>query len=376
MSPRRAARRSGGSARIELVEGTALALPFDDATFDHLTFTYLLRYVPDPAAAARSSSRVVRPGGNGRDRSSSPCRRAVWRALWELWVRIGLPTAGRAISPGWHEVGTFLGPSIRDFGARFPPERLAADVPRSRPARRAVRLPSLGGGLVLWGSARDDCAAPRVLRARPRRLARLRHAAARHTRAWHLELRRDRRRARARARMAAARVGLLAFFLALGVGAHALDELNGRRSQHASRRASSPRSPRARSARRPRSGSARRWRWNPWLLAFVGLGVLFAVGYNLELFGGRLHGDNWFALAWGAFPLLTGYFGASEKLTLEAGLAARCFAFALSRAQRTLDPRPDDSAAHGRGVSGEIVHADGRREEIDAETLVAAPSAR
>jgi demethylmenaquinone methyltransferase/2-methoxy-6-polyprenyl-1,4-benzoquinol methylase len=140
------------SDRIELVEGTALALTFDDETFDHLTFTYLLRYVPDPAAAARELVRVVKPGGTVAMLEFAVPPRRLWRVLWELWVRVGLPTAGRAISPGWHEVGAFLGPSIRDFGERFPPERLAAIFAAAGLHDVRLRRLSLGGGLVLWGT--------------------------------------------------------------------------------------------------------------------------------------------------------------------------------------------------------------------------------
>ena len=136
--------------RVVLVEGSADELPFADASFDHLTFTYLLRYVDDPAATMRELARVVRPGGTVA-MLEFDVPRGVWRPLWDVWVGVGLPLAGRLVSPGWHEVGRFLGPSIRSFHAAFPPAVLAAlwrdagiDDVRSR------RL-SLGGGVVLWG---------------------------------------------------------------------------------------------------------------------------------------------------------------------------------------------------------------------------------
>jgi demethylmenaquinone methyltransferase / 2-methoxy-6-polyprenyl-1,4-benzoquinol methylase len=135
---------------VELHEGRAEQLPFDDATFDALTFTYLLRYVDDPGATLRELARVVRPGGTiAMLEFAVP--RGGWRPLWELYVRVGLPALGRTISPGWHEVGRFLGPSIRDFYARHPLERVlelwrAAGIEHVQHRRLSV-----GGGVVVWG---------------------------------------------------------------------------------------------------------------------------------------------------------------------------------------------------------------------------------
>ncbi len=142
--------RAGASERIRLVEGNAERLPFADDSFAALTFTYLLRYVDDPAATLRESARVVRPGGTvGMLEFGLP--RGVWRGLWEAYVRVGLPLLGRTISPGWHEVGRFLGPSIRSFYARMPVSGLL-ELWRAAGLEdvRARRL-SLGGGLVVWG---------------------------------------------------------------------------------------------------------------------------------------------------------------------------------------------------------------------------------
>jgi demethylmenaquinone methyltransferase/2-methoxy-6-polyprenyl-1,4-benzoquinol methylase len=135
---------------VELVEGTAEELPFPDASFDALTFTYLLRYVSDPAATLRELARVVRPGGTIAGLEFA-VPHGVWRPLWELYVRVGLPLAGRVLSSGWAEVGDFLGPSIRDFYGRWPEPRLlelwqAAGIAESRSQRL-----SLGGGIVTWG---------------------------------------------------------------------------------------------------------------------------------------------------------------------------------------------------------------------------------
>jgi demethylmenaquinone methyltransferase / 2-methoxy-6-polyprenyl-1,4-benzoquinol methylase len=141
------ARERTAGLPVRLVEGRADELPFAEGEFDALTFTYLLRYVDDPAATMRELARVVRPGGTiAMLEFAVP--RGIWRALWELWVRVGLPTAGRAISPGWHEVGRFLGPSIRGFWSKHDPVELfeAAAIEEVR----AQRL-SLGGGVVVWG---------------------------------------------------------------------------------------------------------------------------------------------------------------------------------------------------------------------------------
>ena len=135
---------------VKLVEAGAEKLPFPDAAFDGLTFTYLFRYVDDPAAVLRELVRVVRPGGTIAGLEFA-VPRGLWRPLWELYVRVGLPAAGRVTSPGWAQVGDFLGPNIREFYERYPEERLlelwwdagVRDV-------RSRRL-SLGGGIVTWG---------------------------------------------------------------------------------------------------------------------------------------------------------------------------------------------------------------------------------
>lgn len=143
------ARRRFGE-RVTVVEASAEELPFADGSFDHLTFTYLLRYVDDPAAALRELVRVVRPGGTVA--SLEFCvPRGLWRPLWDFYVGVGLPGAGRLVSPGWHEVGRFLGPSIRGFWERWPLERqLRAWRDAGVTDVRARRL-SLGGGIVIWG---------------------------------------------------------------------------------------------------------------------------------------------------------------------------------------------------------------------------------
>ena len=136
--------------RVELVEASADALPFPDASFDHLTFTYLLRYVDEPGATLAELARVVRPGGTvAMVEFGLP--RGIWRPPWDLWVGFGLPLGGRLVSPGWHEVGRFLGPSIRDFHERFPTEALLELWRRAGIGGVAGRRMSFGAGLVVWG---------------------------------------------------------------------------------------------------------------------------------------------------------------------------------------------------------------------------------
>jgi demethylmenaquinone methyltransferase/2-methoxy-6-polyprenyl-1,4-benzoquinol methylase len=144
----RARARFDGS--VELVEASAEALPFDDASFDHLTFTYLLRYVDDPGATLSELARVVRPGGTVAMLEFG-VPRGVWRGPWNLWVDVGLPFAGRLISPGWHEVGRFLGPSIRDFHDRCREPALLELWRAAGIGELRTRHPSLGGGLLVWG---------------------------------------------------------------------------------------------------------------------------------------------------------------------------------------------------------------------------------
>jgi demethylmenaquinone methyltransferase/2-methoxy-6-polyprenyl-1,4-benzoquinol methylase len=143
-------RSAGLDDRVRLVEGTADRLPFEDASFSGLTFTYLLRYVDDPAATLRELARVVRRGGSIASLEFAVPTR-IWRPAWELYVRVGLPLASRAISPGWHEVGSFLGPSIRDFYERWPLERVLEAWRAAGIVDVQARRLSLGGGVVIWG---------------------------------------------------------------------------------------------------------------------------------------------------------------------------------------------------------------------------------
>jgi hypothetical protein len=168
--------------------------------------------------------------------------------------------------------------------------------------------------------------------------------------------------------------GLLAFLLALGVGAHALDELNGRPLQTSIPNrvllAMAVVSIGAAAA----IGLAAALAWTLWLLPFVVFGTFIVVAYNLELFGGRLHSDTWFALAWGAFPVLTAYVGAAETLRPVAVLAATFAAF-MSLAQRELSTQVRAVRRRAESVAGTVAYREGGSEQITADTLVRAPEA-
>jgi hypothetical protein len=165
---------------------------------------------------------------------------------------------------------------------------------------------------------------------------------------------------------------LAAFALALGVGAHALDELRGRPLQ------TSIPTPVLVGLALVAVGAAvaigvgAALAWTLSLLPLVGFGAFIVVAYNLELFGGRFHSDVWFALAWGAFPLLTAYVAVAERLAPEAVVAA-AFAALLSHAQRTLSTRVRTIRRRVRAVEGWIEYRDGSRSALDARDLRSAP---
>jgi demethylmenaquinone methyltransferase / 2-methoxy-6-polyprenyl-1,4-benzoquinol methylase len=137
--------------RVRLVEASAQELPFEDASFDGLTAAYLLRYLDDLPAGLRELARVLRPGATMSLLDFGVPPRPVPRVAWDLWVDVGLPLAGRAISPGWHEVGRFLGGSIREFDQRWPVPQLVAAVGEAGFEDVQARRLSLGGCTVLWG---------------------------------------------------------------------------------------------------------------------------------------------------------------------------------------------------------------------------------
>ena len=165
---------------------------------------------------------------------------------------------------------------------------------------------------------------------------------------------------------------VIAFLLAMGVAAHALDEMRGRPL----------------GTRIPDGvlwalaavgltgavalGVDGAREVSPWILAFIGAGAFLVLAYNLELFGGLVHSDLWFALAWGAFPVLTASFAQTARVEPEAlALAAACAV--ISAAQRILSTPVRRLRRSVTAVEGTITLRDGDVETIDAATLRSAP---
>ena len=138
--------------RVSLVMGEAEQLPFDDGAFDHLTFTYLLRYVDDPGATMRELARVVRPGGRIASLEFAVPPSPLWRALWRAYTRVGLPALGSLVSSEWRDTGSFLARSIPEFYAHHPQEQVARFWSEAGIDAVHIRRMSLGGGVVMWGT--------------------------------------------------------------------------------------------------------------------------------------------------------------------------------------------------------------------------------
>lgn len=146
----------GRADRIRLLIARGEQLPFPDDTFDAITFTYLLRYVADPAATLSELNRVVRPGGCVANLEFAVPTNPVWRAAWEVFTRAVLPVAG-LLTGGreWYEVGRFLGPSISTFYRRYPVSWLQSAWRDAGLEAVTSRRMSLGGGLVMWARKVD-----------------------------------------------------------------------------------------------------------------------------------------------------------------------------------------------------------------------------
>jgi len=167
-------------------------------------------------------------------------------------------------------------------------------------------------------------------------------------------------------------LALLAFFLGMGIAAHALDELRGRPLQTRIGAKTLVALATVSLAAAAGIGIGTAIDTSLWLLVFVAAGAFIAVAYNLELLGGRFHNGLWFALAWGALPVLATFFAAASALRIEAVLAAGAAAL-LSYVQRVLSTPVRLVRRHVRAVSGRIELSDGTELPVTPEALAARP---
>jgi demethylmenaquinone methyltransferase/2-methoxy-6-polyprenyl-1,4-benzoquinol methylase len=144
---------AGLAGRVALVAGRAERLPFPDACFDGLTFTYLLRYVEDPASTLAELARVVKPGGRVASLEFCSPPAPLWHAAWWLYTRTLLP-AGGLIAGGrqWLDVGRFLGPNISAHYRKYPVSWTLDAWRKAGFTDVHAALMSLGGGLIMWGT--------------------------------------------------------------------------------------------------------------------------------------------------------------------------------------------------------------------------------
>jgi len=143
---------AGRDRRVALLLGRAEELPFPDGCFDALTFTYLLRYVAEPASTLRELARVVRPGGLIASLEFAVPPNRFWRTAWWFYTRSVLPVAGALLGGrAWFDVGRFLGPSITEHYHRHPVDWTVGAWEQAGIADVSLRRMSLGGGVVMWG---------------------------------------------------------------------------------------------------------------------------------------------------------------------------------------------------------------------------------
>src|SRR6267378_6457672 len=390
------------NGHIPLVLARAESLPFPDDSFDHLTFTYLLRYVDDPAATMRELARVVRPGGRIAALDFGVPPNPILRTLWRAYTKIGLPVIGRAISDRWAGVGAFLGPSIerfdREHGAGLKRDWTDAGLREIRVDRMSfgagVVMSAVKAGATEGPQGQGPLGAERPTGSRlrrpesggPRREQRVSVAPAFYAlegggwrdfwtllhppyTLWHLSYV---LLGAALAPMPDPRIvagSLVAFFLAVGVASHSFDELQGR-----------PLGTRIPSSVLVVLGSlgligavalgiVAAAQIGPWFLVLVGLGAALVISYGLET--PIVHSDIGFALAWGGFPVVVS--AAANGAPLIATVAAAIGASLLSLAQRRLSTPVRRIRRKAEQVSGSIRYRDGTVEAIDAARLIGAP---
>jgi hypothetical protein len=162
-----------------------------------------------------------------------------------------------------------------------------------------------------------------------------------------------------------------AFGLAVGIGAHALDELRGRPLRTAIPGPLLVVLATVSIGAACAIGVAGALAYEPWLALLVPVGLFLVLAYNLELLGGRFHSDLWFGLAWGGFPVVCGYAAVAGEIGVAALLAA-AFAVLLSLAQRALSNHVRFVRRRVVSVDGRLELRDGSREGLDADRLIAA----
>ncbi len=384
---------------IPLVRGRAESLPFGDESFDHLTFTYLLRYVDDPAAVLRELARVVRPGGRIVALDFGVPPNPILRTMWRAYTSIGLPMIGRAISQQWASVGAFLRGSIELFDAAHPVNNVEQCWRAAGLSDVRVTRMSFGAGVVIAGTKRAGATETLSPRRSPQPLWAGDPSAARGPSVtpapqgaafyalrpgglrdywtllhppytlWHLSYV---LLGAALAPMPDPRIvagALVAFFLAVGIASHSFDELQGR-----------PLGTRIPSSVLLALGSlaligavtlgiVAAAALGPWFLVLVAVGAALVVSYGLEM--PIVHSDVGFALAWGGFPVVASALANGAPLVATA--AAAIGASLLSLAQRRLSTPVRRVRRKAEQVSGSVRYRDGTVEDIDAARLIEAP---
>lgn len=136
---------------LDLVECAAEAPPFNDGSFDAITFAYLLRYVRDVPITLEALGRLLKPGGVMASLDFA-VPHGIWYPLWRFYTTVILPTGGRLFSREWQRVGAFLGPNIRDFYHRWPEDRLLSAWSDAGFTRVQSRRLTVGGALLIWGT--------------------------------------------------------------------------------------------------------------------------------------------------------------------------------------------------------------------------------
>ncbi|MDP8957382.1 MAG: ubiquinone/menaquinone biosynthesis methyltransferase [Actinomycetota bacterium] len=148
--------RANLEGRIRFVLGSAERLPFQDASFDAVTFAYLLRYVDDVGSTLKELARVVRPGGVLAGQEFHVPPRTLFRVPWKAYTRGVMPLVGRVVSRQWRDAFSFLSDSIPDFYRRYPLEKQLELWRAAGMDDVQARVMSLGAAVVVSGTKRGS----------------------------------------------------------------------------------------------------------------------------------------------------------------------------------------------------------------------------